>query len=64
MQSRLFIALPILLALSGCSEEIQSHDQQTTPDREISASEATDLVGAKSEADAPDTEPRASAGFD
>lgn len=51
MQSKLFIALPILLALSGCSEEIQARDQPPTLPGETRPSEANEVQGTESEAD-------------
>lgn len=53
MRSRLFTALPILLALSGCSEEIQAQDPPTALPGEIGANESPNL---ESEVDAPDVE--------
>lgn len=61
MQAGLFIALPILLALSGCSE---ARDQLTTPTGEIEASDANERTDPKGEAEAPDIEFRDPVGLD
>ena len=64
MQLTLLITLPILLALSGCSEEIQAQDQPPTLPAEIRASEETELPSAEGEAEAPDIELRNPIGLD
>jgi hypothetical protein len=64
IQSRLFIALPILLALSSCSEEIQAQNQPLKPPDEIRAGEATELPGTEGEAEAPNIELRDPVGLD
>ena len=64
MQSKLFSALPVFLALSGCSEEIQAQDQARPPPGEIRVSGATELPSPDDEADAPDVELRNPVGLD
>lgn len=58
MQSRLLTALLILLALSGCIEEIHAQDQPATLPGEIQANEATEPPSRDGEADATDIELR------
>ncbi len=64
MQSRHFIALPILLALSGCSEKIQPQDQPPTLPGEIRATEATEVPGTQGATETPEIELRDPVGLD
>jgi hypothetical protein len=61
MQLRLSIALPFLLALSGCNEEIQARDPPITPPGE---SAAIDAPHAEGETETPDIELQVPVGFD
>ena len=58
MQLRLSIALPFLLALSGCNEEIQARDPP------IVESAAIDAPHAEGETETPDIELQVPVGFD
>lgn len=61
MQLRLFIALPILLALSGCSEEMHVQDQPPKIPGEI---RATEVPGTEGAAETPEIELRDPVGLD
>ena len=61
MQSRLFVAFQILLALPECSEEVQSQDRPSTPPRESSATEVPGTVGNE---EMPEIELQTPVGFD
>lgn len=64
MQPGLLIALPVLLAFSGCSREIQAQDPPTTPPGETGADEATEPPSPEGEVEAPDIELRDPVGLD
>lgn len=64
MQSRLFIALPILIGLSGCGEKTTAQDHLPERSSEIAASETNEMTGAVGDADAPDIELREPVGLD
>lgn len=64
MQSKFLIALPILAALSGCSEEIQARDQPPTLPAEIKADEAAEEPSAEDETETPGIELRNPVGLD
>ncbi|MDP3783341.1 MAG: hypothetical protein Q8Q79_10515 [Sphingopyxis sp.] len=61
MQLRLFIALPFLVALSGCNEEIQAQDPPITPPAERAAIDVPHVAG---ETETPDIELQVPVGFD
>lgn len=64
MQSKLFIALPILIVLSACSEKATTQDHSPEPSGEIGARERNEMTGAESHADAADIELREPVGLD
>jgi len=64
MKSLLLIVLPALLGLSGCSDEMQVHDQSVTQASEIDATDETEAAGAGYEMEARDIELRDPVGLD
>lgn len=58
MQSKLFVALLILVVLPGCSEEIHAQDSGAMPSDEIITLEAAELPIPQGEDGVPDIELR------
>lgn len=56
MHSKLFIAFPILILLSGCGEKTTVQDHPPGPSGEIAASETNEMTSADVHDPAPDFE--------
>lgn len=54
MQSKLFIALPILIVPSRCGEETTAQDHPPEPSGEKAASETSEMTSAEGYTHAPD----------
>lgn len=64
MQLRFSFLLPVILILSGCSEEIRAEDEAVIPDGEIVADTANEVPEIAGETDAPHIELREPVGLD